>query len=294
MAHMSHAYPDGCCIYFSFAGSAGGGGAGSSWDAASIASYERAWQDGLAAAEAAGGTIAHHHGVGRSKAPRLRRELGSGIEIVKALKAAFDPHGILNPGNLLPNEPGRSAVTPATEPLEAPRACAPMTLDLVSQLADVPGSTPLLEVEAWLAAQGLTLGALGANVVEASIGAWIADGARGARDAWLDPADHLVAGFVAEFRGGHCVVVRPAPRRSVGPDLMGLVTGAAGRFASLSRVWIRVHDLGAPPTTTAPFRGSRDVPVSEGEEKLLAEVAARLALEAPSHLEAGRLTLLVQ
>ncbi len=103
MAHLSHAYPDGCCIYFSFAGSAARADAGKEgWDAASEATYDRAWQAALAAVVDAGGTIAHHHGVGRSKAPRLGSEIGAGVDVVRALKRAFDPRGILNPGNLIP------------------------------------------------------------------------------------------------------------------------------------------------------------------------------------------------
>ncbi len=103
MAHLSHAYPDGCCIYFSFAGSAAMGEDGrSGWDAACEAVYDRAWRDALRAVGEAGGTLSHHHGAGRSKAPRLAEELGAGVDVVRALKKAFDPHGILNPGNLLP------------------------------------------------------------------------------------------------------------------------------------------------------------------------------------------------
>jgi alkyldihydroxyacetonephosphate synthase len=112
MAHLSHAYPDGCCIYFSFAGTAsapeahGGGLAGAGWDARCEATYDRAWRAALAAAVEAGGTIAHHHGVGRSKAPRLSSELGNaGVDAVKALMRAFDPKGIMNPGNLSPDAP---------------------------------------------------------------------------------------------------------------------------------------------------------------------------------------------
>ena len=103
MAHLSHAYPDGCCIYFSFAGSAGDPAAG--WDAQCEATYDRTWRAALAAAVEAGGTLAHHHGVGRSKSPRLPAEIGhAGVATVRALMRAFDPHGILNPGNLLPRE----------------------------------------------------------------------------------------------------------------------------------------------------------------------------------------------
>ncbi|HEY8075387.1 MAG TPA: FAD-binding oxidoreductase [Labilithrix sp.] len=101
MAHMSHAYPDGCCIYFSFAGTAAGGK--KSWDERCEETYDRAWRAALAAAVDAGGTLAHHHGAGRSKAPRLGHEQGeAGLQTVKALMRAFDPKGVLNPGNLMP------------------------------------------------------------------------------------------------------------------------------------------------------------------------------------------------
>lgn len=106
MAHLSHAYPDGCCIYFSFAGTAGRAEGGRGWDARCESTYDRAWRDALAAAVEAGGTLAHHHGAGRSKAPRLSEEHGAtGIDTVRALMRVFDPKGILNPGNLMPNAP---------------------------------------------------------------------------------------------------------------------------------------------------------------------------------------------
>ena len=106
MAHLSHAYPDGCCIYFSFAGTAAKGDgvkADAGWDERCEITYDRAWKAAMAAAIEAGGTLAHHHGVGRSKAPRMTDELGAGgVDAVRALMRAFDPKGILNPGNLLP------------------------------------------------------------------------------------------------------------------------------------------------------------------------------------------------
>lgn len=109
MAHLSHAYPDGCCIYFSFAGTAAAKGevrSGAGWDERCEATYDRAWRAALAAATEAGGTLAHHHGAGRSKAPRLTAEHGEvGMDVVRALMRAFDPKGILNPGNLLPEAP---------------------------------------------------------------------------------------------------------------------------------------------------------------------------------------------
>lgn len=101
MAHLSHAYPDGCCIYFSFAGTAGDG-RDVGWDAACERVYDATWKRALDAAIDSGGVLAHHHGVGRSKAPKMGKELGVGVDVVRSIKQAFDPHGILNPGNLIP------------------------------------------------------------------------------------------------------------------------------------------------------------------------------------------------
>jgi len=55
-----------------------------------------------------GGTISGEHGVGITKAPYLDMELGGPeIALMKRIKAAFDPKGILNPGKIFP-PPARS------------------------------------------------------------------------------------------------------------------------------------------------------------------------------------------
>jgi alkyldihydroxyacetonephosphate synthase len=51
---------------------------------------------------AAGGTLSHHHGVGRDHAPWLEEEIGTvGMQALRALKQTFDPGNIMNPGVLL-------------------------------------------------------------------------------------------------------------------------------------------------------------------------------------------------
>lgn len=94
MAHFSHAYHEGCSIYFTFVGNANG-------LAASQELYDKIWNDLLTATLEAGGTISHHHGVGRSKAHFLPDELGpGGMKLLKEAKEALDPQAILNMGSL--------------------------------------------------------------------------------------------------------------------------------------------------------------------------------------------------
>jgi alkyldihydroxyacetonephosphate synthase len=93
MAHFSHAYADGCSIYFTFAGHADD-------RAASQRLYDTIWRDGLEATTRVGGTISHHHGVGLLKGPYMTGEHREAMTLLAALKDAFDPDGIMNPGKL--------------------------------------------------------------------------------------------------------------------------------------------------------------------------------------------------
>lgn len=95
MAHFSHAYHDGCSIYFTFAGFAKG-------HDETLALYDRTWEAGLGAVAAAGASVAHHHGVGVSKAPYTPYDHPGGAPLMRALKRTFDPAGIFNPGKVWP------------------------------------------------------------------------------------------------------------------------------------------------------------------------------------------------
>ncbi len=51
-----------------------------------------------------GGSIVHHHGVGKYRVPWIKEEHGSSYPILKKLKETYDPNNIMNPGTLFPVE----------------------------------------------------------------------------------------------------------------------------------------------------------------------------------------------
>ncbi len=52
----------------------------------------------------AGGSMVHHHGIGKYRAPWTKQEHGSAYYILKGLKDVFDPNGIMNTGTIFPVE----------------------------------------------------------------------------------------------------------------------------------------------------------------------------------------------
>jgi alkyldihydroxyacetonephosphate synthase len=95
MGHISHAYADGASLYFTVIAPRRPGSELDQWRAVKAAACE--------AIVAVGGTITHHHAVGRDHAPYMRAEVGQlGIEALRALKERLDPAGIMNPGKLIP------------------------------------------------------------------------------------------------------------------------------------------------------------------------------------------------
>ncbi|KAA9111698.1 FAD-binding oxidoreductase [Microbacterium rhizomatis] len=93
MCHISHVYPAGASLYFTVI-AALTPDPGAQWarakDAASRAMLE------------AGATITHHHAVGRDHRRYLQDEIGPlGVAVLRAVKDALDPRGIMNPGALV-------------------------------------------------------------------------------------------------------------------------------------------------------------------------------------------------
>ena len=94
MCHVSHLYETGASLYFTFL-------ARQRVDDP-IGQWRSVKEAASAAIVAGGGTITHHHAVGRDHAPWMREEVGeTGLAALRALKAELDPAGVMNPGKLI-------------------------------------------------------------------------------------------------------------------------------------------------------------------------------------------------
>jgi alkyldihydroxyacetonephosphate synthase len=104
---LTHAYPDGAAPYFTCLAPARRGEEAGQW-----AAVKQAASDAILRA---GGTITHHHAVGRDHRPWYDEQRPDPFAAALAgAKRAVDPHGILNPGVLLEADAGKLV------PLQAP------------------------------------------------------------------------------------------------------------------------------------------------------------------------------
>jgi len=256
MAHFSHAYPDGCSIYFTFmtrALSAGAAADGSERGTAQLRDdqrrYDEIWQGAIEAALAAGATIGHHHGVGRLRAPFLVDEQGEGLPLLRAMAKVCDPQQVLNPGRLFVED---RSVRPRQSLLLGPKT---VTVNKSSLLVTVPADLTLLAIEERLQKDELSLGHLPPSAY-----------ARTLRDALCRPLpleasvstgrlhDRRVQ-LLFQRKNGSLLALppQPAPRRSTGPDL-GQLVGLLDDHMQLTGATLRVERyLPVRPTLTLGF-----------------------------------------
>jgi alkyldihydroxyacetonephosphate synthase len=94
MSHLSHSYHSGACLYFTFAFVHDGENAIAQYDVVKRA-IQQAFVDH-------GGTISHHHGVGREHAPWLEQDISTeGVALMQGLFTAADPKKNFNPDKVI-------------------------------------------------------------------------------------------------------------------------------------------------------------------------------------------------
>ena len=96
-SHLSHVYPTGSSIYTTFVFRLAG------TPQQTLEHWQTLKQAASRAIVEAGGTISHHHGIGKDHLPYLEAEKGPiGINTLKQVFSYLDPNRQMNPGKLLP------------------------------------------------------------------------------------------------------------------------------------------------------------------------------------------------
>ena len=91
MTHASHFYPQGTNLYFIFIANM--------TNAAEYRDFQKGIIDHI---QKFGGSLSHHHGVGRMIGPWMETHLGKEqMAVLRVIKHHFDPHNIMNPGGQL-------------------------------------------------------------------------------------------------------------------------------------------------------------------------------------------------
>jgi alkyldihydroxyacetonephosphate synthase len=94
MCHLSHSYHSGACLYFTFAFRHDGVDPLGQYDLVKGA-IQQAFVD-------CGGTLSHHHAVGREHSAWLEQDISApGVHMIDGLFAAMDPGQNLNPGKIV-------------------------------------------------------------------------------------------------------------------------------------------------------------------------------------------------
>ena len=96
-AHQSHSYPDGACLYFTFAGQPPAD--------AKDEFYRAAWEAGTRAVLEHGGALSHHHGVGLNRSRFVRDALGAAFDVLASVKHGARPERDPEPGQARPARP---------------------------------------------------------------------------------------------------------------------------------------------------------------------------------------------
>ena len=92
-AHVSHFYPNGVGIYFTFGGAP-------RKEQTDLEFYQECWNTTIKAVLEAGGSIAHHHGIGINRSHWMESEWGTAMNTLRNIKHLLDPNNILNPGKI--------------------------------------------------------------------------------------------------------------------------------------------------------------------------------------------------
>ncbi len=240
MAHMSHAYHEGCSIYFTLAGHADTPGGRD-------ALYTHAWNAAMGAAQSVGAVLSHHHGVGVLKREFMNAEHGDGRRFFDAARQAVDPARSLNPGKLFPPKappPGPLRLDPPAREL----IVHPHRDGVVEAGVDWRG----VDLAAELSLRGHFLPPLGREFLEGTVGAWLKSPALAAHTAVHGAWEHPLQAVEGRTRDGRLWRSGRLPRAATGPSWLPLVAGGAD--LPVRAVLVTLRTMTPPAVRPAAFR----------------------------------------
>jgi len=226
-------------------------------DPAQVAAMEEADDAVVAAALALGGTITGEHGIGSEKRRQMRQRFSpTEIAAMRAVKTAFNPDGLLNPGILLPDHTADEPALPRfvaamsdliavrrtgrvwaneTDLLTAPPPIrdAEIALDAENLTVTVNARTPLSTLHETLMARGFRCALANKEGVDVADAISRQNDRAAARDALLAIETTLADGHTARF-GSNAV------KDVAGYDMKRLFIGSGDAFGVLETVTLRV------------------------------------------------------
>ncbi|BHH83178.1 FAD-binding oxidoreductase [Desulforhopalus sp. 52FAK] len=93
LGHFSHVYPQGTSLYIILLGQ-------EEDDAAAEQKMIEIWDTAMEVCVKTGAAISHHHGSGLARTPYVEESIGGSLQVLRKVKQAIDPKGIMNPGKL--------------------------------------------------------------------------------------------------------------------------------------------------------------------------------------------------
>lgn len=93
LGHFSHVYQQGTSLYIILLGK-------EEDDATAEQKMIEIWDTAMQVCVKTGAAISHHHGSGLARTPYVEESIGGSLQVLKKVKEAVDPKGIMNPGKL--------------------------------------------------------------------------------------------------------------------------------------------------------------------------------------------------
>jgi alkyldihydroxyacetonephosphate synthase len=152
---------------------------------------------------------------------------------------------------------GRSGVTAASVPvfggvvLDITGFAGVIDVDEQSGVVGVRAGTFGPDLEAALAAHGLTVGHFPQSFELATVGGWVACRGAGQYSTRYGKIEDMVVGLEVVLSDGRVIRTGGAPAAAVGPDLNQLFVGSEGSLGIVTAVWLRTH-----PTPPAERRAA--------------------------------------